>query len=147
MRRNPWRWIVGAVIVLGLGYGVLASQMCIGTYLRYGIVISSCPSGKLRQTVEMSASGLRRGAKGTVTIKALAHYMTSETGERESHDTMPIQSLALALVDSAGQAQPLAAHHKGGAYEITLPDVHDGDYLLRATVKTRLDTTTVARRR
>src|SRR5262249_41417185 len=92
--------------------------------------------------------GLRRHATGLAVLHASAHYVVSAL-DHDRQARISIKSARFTIVDAAdpqGAEQPVRAKEKkgeAGSYEVTLPDVHDGDWLLRARVKTRLDTTTV----
>src|SRR5690349_14933181 len=77
-------------IVVPIAAGVLgiwgASQepgICQRAAYDQGIALPTCPAGKVRQTGELEASGLRRGGEGEVTLHVLAHYTIRASDEVE----------------------------------------------------------------
>jgi hypothetical protein len=131
-------WALAAVAAVAL-YAISRS-VCITTWWRHRVVLPQCPDGALRQTVSIAAHGLRRGAPGAVTVEATARYTV---GDADDARAAPVRSfeVELALVDAADKATPLAPGKDGwrrGRAEIVLPDVPDGDYRLRARVRSRL---------
>ena len=99
--------------------------------------------GDLRQSVELSANGLRRGGEGTVSLTATAHYTTQHADRVESVTIARFGSLALSLVDAAKKSTPITAkkwesNEGRSTGTVTLPEVPDGDYTLHATYTTRL---------
>lgn len=99
--------------------------------------------GKIRQTARVEVSGLRRGGEGLVVLAATGHYTRGGADAEETFPIKDIKSWKLALVDAAGKATPLAME-KAGSYDsarhaqVKLPEVADGDYLLRVTYETKL---------
>jgi hypothetical protein len=133
--------VVGAAALIGLcntGDGT-----CESAYLKYGLSIGSCPSGTVRQTAELIVNDLRRGAKGTVRLLPHAHYTVDDSDAVQRIDTVAVTSATLALVDAKGTATPLPVKWAANAAELTLPEVPDGDYVLRATYETRIGTGTL----
>lgn len=99
--------------------------------------------GNLRQTVEVEVDGLRRGAPGTITLAARAHYTRRAADEASTVRIPKIGSIAVTLVDAAKKATPIAltkvkARDGVTRAELTLPDVPDGDYQLHVSYRTRL---------
>ncbi|HVV81960.1 MAG TPA: MG2 domain-containing protein [Kofleriaceae bacterium] len=99
--------------------------------------------GKLRQTVEVEASGLRRGGPGTLALTATGHYVPKGADAIADLAVPRISDVALTLVDAAGKETRVAftAPKRTGRVtrgEVTLPDVPDGDYHLRVDYRTRL---------
>lgn len=98
--------------------------------------------GIIRQTGRLVVPGLRRGAPGTVALTAWGHYTQRDADEARTFRIPKITSSSLALVDAAGVATPLQVKWKdvGQARHaaLTLPEVPDGDYLLRAQYETKL---------
>ena len=133
-------------IAVGLGFGSLFvgnSENCRSAWIDYGLTIGQCPDGKLRQTAELQASGLRRGAPGWVTFRAIANYTTRDADAVQRAPVTDVKAIELALVDAKGVATKLPVKQwvaTGGdrRAEVTLPAVADGDYKLRATFETRL---------
>ncbi|HEY4181259.1 MAG TPA: MG2 domain-containing protein [Kofleriaceae bacterium] len=128
--------VVGAAALIGLcntGDGT-----CESAYLKYGVSIGACPSGTVRQTAELVVNDLRRGAKGTVRLLPHAHYTVNDSDAAQTIDDVRVTTATLALVDAKGTATPLPVKWTGNVTELTLPEVPDGDYLLRATYETRV---------
>jgi hypothetical protein len=101
--------------------------------------------GKVRQTVRLDVDGVRRGGPGTVSIAATAHFTKKAADVTDSVPVPGFHSISLALVDTKGGATPIpvAKWEKQGTTSrgiVTLPEVPDGDYKLRATYKTKLGT-------
>lgn len=99
--------------------------------------------GKIRQTVSIDVTGLRRGGEGTVTLAATANFTKKEADVVDAVPVPGFQSISLSLVDAKGAATPvpvatwekLEARSRG---TVKLPEVPDGDYTLRADYKTKL---------
>lgn len=132
--------VTAVVAIVGL---VVESDRCHEAWLAYGLSLPACPVGELRQTAEIEVSGLRRGAEGRVHVTARAHYTTRHADDAEVAPVPSFRALALALVDAKGAATSIAvtrweAAGDGRRAAITLPEVPDGDYRLRATYATRL---------
>ncbi len=99
--------------------------------------------GKIRQTAELSVAALRRGAEGRVELTALGHFTPKAADDEEVLVLSDVDAIALSLVDAAGKATPLPAlewMRTGAAHaaKLTLPEVPDGDYKLRAAFTTEL---------
>ena len=139
------RYVAMAVAVVGV---VLIARIdthdgrCESMYLRYGLEARTCPSGGLRQTARVQLSGLRRGAMGSFRIAAQAHYTIAEADDVQSMDVPEIQSVTLTLLDAKDVEVPIVppGGWSAGSSRITLPEVPDGDYKLRAKYTTRLGT-------
>lgn len=120
----------------------IAGAALVAALLLYWVLKSPWPDheGKLRQTARLDLGGLRRGGAGSVSLTVFAHYAQ---GGYESYVPVPeIESASLSLVDAAGAAKPLTIKWRGdgGARSgaVTLPDVPDGEYKLRASYQTEL---------
>jgi hypothetical protein len=104
--------------------------------------------GKIRQTVRIDVDGVRRGGPGTVSLAATANFTKQAADVVDSVPVPSFKSISLALVDAKGAATPLAVtkwESQNGTSRgtITLPEVPDGDYKLRADYKTKLGPGTV----
>lgn len=130
----------------------LSIVVVVGVVFISGLVIqqNACSSddgwpphdGKVRQTVRIDASGLRRGGEGTVTIAATVNFTRKEADVVDRVPVPSFRSISLALVDGKGVATSLPVkkwENQEGASRatVTLPEVPDGDYKLRATYQTR----------
>ncbi len=120
---------------------------CLSALARYGIDVPTCPDGAPRQTAWAAASGLRRGTAGEVRVGALAHFTTGRSDQDLTAGVSGAQC-ELALV-AGGREEPLAprggwrSERMGRVAQVVLPDVPDGDYVLRARVRTRLGRSSV----
>jgi hypothetical protein len=115
-RRWPAVLVVGAMVLV-VTVGSMARQMCISTWMEHGLRVPVCPDGKIRQTVQLRASALRRGAEGLVVLAARAHYTVAAADEARSA-SIEVSSAALSLVDPHGKETPLSPpspFKKGGA--------------------------------
>jgi hypothetical protein len=142
MNRN----IVVPVIAGVLGVWGLTEEpdLCQPTLLDHGIALPTCPSGKIRQTANLTVEELRRGSEGRVSFSAVAHYTTALSTNWDTSDIFQVQSINLSLVDAKGVATPLKTkgwhieHDSLHKARIVLPEVPDGDYKLRADYQTPL---------
>ena len=131
----------------------LTIAVVVGAALLFGVIIqqNACNpddgwpphDGKIRQTVRIDVDGLRRGGPGTVALTAIANFTKKEA---DVVDTVPVpsfRSVSLALVDAKGAATAIAVpkwETRDGTTRatISLPEVPDGDYKLRASYDTKL---------
>ena len=132
MTRKEWLAIVGGGLIVA---GLFVKDGCSDGWPAH--------EGKLRQTGELSVTGLRRGAEGRVYLTAIAHYTPKEADDEESLVLREVDGITLSLVDAAGKATALPAaewSRSGEAHvaTVTLPDVPDGDYKLHAAFTTSL---------
>jgi MG2 domain len=133
--------VVAIAVGLGAGSLFVGSDNCREAWIQYGITIGQCPDGKVRQTGELHADGLRRGVPGWVRFRANAHYTTSAADNVLDALIPEVKSLELSLVDAQGKATKLPATWMGDwdrSAQVTLPDVPDGDYKLHAKFATRV---------
>jgi hypothetical protein len=120
---------------------------CWGLYFSTGVWMSECPNGEIRPTVTLSAERLRRGQDGHVTVSVTGHY-TREKADETRTIALPRFSVELSLVAANEEVQLLTAlkgwkdQNKGQQALIRLPEVPDGDYILRATVTTHIGSIT-----
>jgi hypothetical protein len=140
---KPWQKLVVVVWALvALSWVFIETEHCREAWLRYGMALDTCPAGELRQTAELRAERLRRGAEGRVSLAVVAHYSPGGADAVESTPVPEVRPLALELVDGEGRATPLPATWRAsGPLSVTpvrLPDVPDGDYQLRARFETAI---------
>jgi hypothetical protein len=116
----------------------------LGTALVVGVLWPDRPfhDGKIRQTAQLRAAGLRRGAEGAVYLTATGHYTRRDADDVETYPVTSFGTTTLTLVDGKGQSQPIKARWSwsGNARKatLTIPDVPDGDYKLHAAYSTAL---------
>ncbi|MBS1122347.1 MAG: hypothetical protein H6Q90_4575 [Deltaproteobacteria bacterium] len=139
MKREAWIPIALGFFIIG---SAIPSRICRETFRKYGIALTHCPDGEIRQTAQLEVSGLRRGAEGAVYLTGLAHYTVRDADAVEHEPLGSFESITLTLVDAKQLAVPLevrwdrighASHGK-----LKLPEVPDGDYKLHADYVTRL---------
>ncbi|MFO0724413.1 MAG: MG2 domain-containing protein [Myxococcota bacterium] len=147
------RWFVlGVLASLGFSVLLLSLTTCLRAWLFAGIWVPECPAGEVRQTLDLSVSNARRGPSGTIAqVRAEAHYTT---GLADAALSAPISRLSadFYLVDAQGKETRLDLSPKtkvedldtmGLLAQLALPDVPDGDYKLRAKVKTPVGADTI----
>jgi hypothetical protein len=76
MKPAVWIPLSAGVFLFGIA---VPNDVCREALKRWGIALPHCPDGTPRQTVEVEVNGLRRGAKGSVEVRALAHYTSPRT--------------------------------------------------------------------
>lgn len=130
-------------VLIGGGLTALfASQIvCLPTLLD-GVILDECPSGELRQTIQVNASNLGRSQEGWAEVRVRAHYTSGAADADLSTNVRQFRS-ELLLVDAAGEETPLEVRRwdlYGGVQtgHVSLPSVPDGDYLLRTTVRSNI---------
>jgi MG2 domain-containing protein len=135
---------IGVLTLLAIGV-YLSTRVCISAFLFKGVLVGACPDGRIRQTVFADAWSLHRGAEGTVRIGAVANYTSKDADDLL---TTPVRrfSVDLSLVKPKGEKVALVPkkgwHQDGGDFgqsgAIVLPDVPDGEYTLRAHVRSSI---------
>lgn len=139
-RRRALALLVGA----GLLAAAIASRfVCLSAWIRYGIAVDLCPEGTVRPTFTVQANGLRRGAPGPVRVSATAHY-TPGPSDAALAVPLSVTGAEMSLVDGRGTESPLELSSAwkddaagGRSAPFALPEVPDGDYRLRARLRTR----------
>lgn len=149
--------MLGAVAFCVVLFLVWPSSYCRSADARYGIRVPVCPDGLVRQRASIEGVALRRGGEGIVRLRALAVYTT---GEMDSVLEAPIPrlegKLSLLRVGAPKERilEPRTVEEKPrpgwtvrddvAEAKVALPaDLADGDYLLRATVATKVGQSTV----
>lgn len=141
MKPAVWIPLSAGVFLFGIA---VPNDVCREALKRWGIALPHCPDGTPRQTVEVEVNGLRRGAKGSVEVRALAHYTSKDNPELVRDAPIKVGDLELSLsglIDAANKPTPLAVDWKtttSGSLE--LPEVPDGDYKLHVKYTTKLGT-------
>ena len=105
MKKKVWIGIAVVLWLVGLGAG---RDHCARLLFGYGIDIDACPDGELRQSAQIEASGLRRGASGAVWLQVLAHYTADDADADRSAGVPGVRAIELSLVGKS-DAKPLAA--------------------------------------
>jgi hypothetical protein len=116
---------------------------CDRAWFAFGIDVERCPDGEVRQTAVLEIAGLRRGGAGSVVLQSIAHYTTGEADGELRAQVPGARSIELALVGADKVARLLPVDHWDGHRDaamarLTLPEVPDGDYQLRARYETQL---------
>src|SRR5262249_22855253 len=133
MKKRLWIAITVVLWLVALGSG---RDHCARLLFGYGIDVDACPDGEMRQSAQLDASGLRRGATGAVWLQVLAHYTTADADvEVDRRAGIPgVRDIELSLVGKS-DAKPLAASWRrsgtSSLASVALPEVPDGDYQLR----------------
>ncbi len=137
-------WITAGLLGAG-AVGLLSrgDDTCRETQIRFGLDLPRCPSGRIRQTVGVEVDNVRRGAKSSISLAALAHYTVHDADATDTAPVPEFTSIALTLVDAKHLALPIVAtwatdddSRTHGTF--ALPEVPDGDYQLHAVYETRL---------
>jgi hypothetical protein len=141
-------WLIAgglAVVITGVAWATLASELCLSAWLFQDVTVEQCPDGRFRQTVRLQGIELARERTGYVNVWAMAHGITAHGLPLEAQ--VRSAEAQLFLVDAAGKETPLAPEkqwdrNKQGTLsaQVKLPALPDGDYRLRARVTTKLGT-------
>lgn len=140
------KWLVlGGLVVVGLL--IASTQTCLRTGVRYGLWLDECPDGDIRQTVTLSSAGLSRGGKSDVMVGVRVHYTEGKADARQQANLRSFTPEVF-LVDGATETllKPEKPWTRSGDVQLgalTLPKVNDGDYLLRAKVKSAFGESTL----
>src|ERR1043166_8344469 len=137
-------WIAITVLVWIVALATWRGR-CELAWFTWGIDAASCPDGEPRQTAQLEAMALSRGKVGWVQLRAIAHYTTGEADRDRRAPIARVSSVELTLSGPKLPPRELEVEswdHRGGAAiaEVTLPDIPDGDYQLRASYETALGT-------
>ncbi len=123
--------------------------VCIPAWVRWGIVVHDCPTGTPVPEASLDAYGLRRGQPGTVYVNMDAVYSRGGADD-DYRAAMRRFDVDLVLVHPDGEIDELEPEKRwrksypGNRYaDVRLPDVPDGDYILRALVDSPLGEVTV----
>lgn len=139
MRPAIWIPLSWTLFLIGIA---VPNEVCREALKKWGIALPMCPDGTPRQTVEVEVSGLRRGPtaqKGTIEVRARAHYTTTEAVELEREAPIKLSELELSLIDGANKATPLAVEWDTATRgKLALPELPDGDYKLHAKYASKL---------
>lgn len=147
MSKRRWLgWIAGGTALAT--FGCMSLFFCPSAWVSDGLWVGECPDGEVIPTVSASVSALGRGVEGSVSVWATGHYTTGDAAA-DRQATIGRLSAELALVDAAGKETPLEPSdgwERSGSYRyatLRLPQVPDGDYLLRVRADTAAGDATV----
>src|SRR4051794_25302563 len=104
--KAKWILIAGGLVLLFWGIKTV-QNVCLSAWFSYRVTLKQCPDGRLRQTVHLDASGLRRGGPGSVSLGIQLHYTVSAADEARS-TWLPDFEPLLWLVDRTGKETPLS---------------------------------------
>ncbi len=148
MRRDNKIILASFGLLLVLSIWMLSSMLCIGAWLRYGVVVDQCPDGDVHVGLSVSANDLRRGQPGLVTAYGQLLYAVAGRTDVKS-TTIDVDDFEVSLAPSdqssgaAEKAISLPADFtdldgdRPRQGRITLPkDLGDGDYTLTVKAKT-----------
>ncbi len=131
-----------------LAYFLRPSGYCDSAFDKYGLELPVCPDGNLRQVLAVDGRMLKRGGDGEVEVTLRARYTTGKADEALNVQIVDF-STELFLVDESGKETKLAPKDKWKKLDgskiatLTLPKVHDGDYILRTKVTSKIGVETL----
>lgn len=144
------RWLIPVIAgIMGISlFWLWPRGYCRSARSKYGLRLPRCPDGKPRQVLRIHGSELKRNGEGSVYVTASAVYTVSTA---DSWQTASIRDfeVALALVDTSGNETPIQPKDEWKRLgdqkwaQIILPEVRDGDYLLRARVRSKVGESSV----
>lgn len=135
---------VGLGAIALMAYLFWPNWYCSSAYKNYGFKVAVCPNGTPRQVVSIWGRNLQRGGDGQVEVAAAVFYTTAKADEIETESIAKFD-VKLSIVDSLGTETALATQSKwrldgqSRKAEIKLPQLDDGDYLLRARVRSKVE--------
>lgn len=143
----PWRKLLLAFVSTVLLLSVLCASafVCLPAWLRWGLTMDTCPSGRPVAGASIDAYDLRRDIWREVGVNSIA-WFTPDLADQSWSAQVRAGDVELLLLSPDGSSQPLQPRKKWKRQsshrrvaEIMLPaTLSDGDYTLRATVQTRL---------
>ena len=141
-----------AAIAAGAVYVYFNPGYCRSAKRAYGVEIRRCPDGDVRTVASITASALQRGGEGEVTVGLEGVYTTDRADSELSFRARKF-SAELFLVDGETERklEPVAREGRdrwerfGDSLSaiVSLPAVDDGDYTLRARVRSAAGETSV----
>jgi hypothetical protein len=155
MARKHWVLAVAGVAACGVGLVALCAGSvfgvpCVGTGLRYGMWLDTCPAGDMRLNVSVDVHDALRGDEGQLRIRTEALFMASNDARSPTTRRMwRGYSSVITLLDA--DDEPVADlvvgdwERRRGAEQatLTLPVLPDGNYTLRVVTTSPTDEQTV----
>ena len=148
MTRNRRVMAVVALVTVGVGVLMYASDHCLRARLRYGVDIDRCPDGEVAVGVDVVVNGLKRGEPGSVTVSgrllyALARQMDVFDAPLDDYDLTLTVKRGDTDVPIVVEPREVRRQRASRTIPLTLPlDLPDGDYLLTATITASAGTAT-----
>ena len=140
--------IVLVLVLLGSLCWVASRPYCVSAYVLRGVQARSCPDGAFRQAPFASVWNVQRGQEAMINAGAQAHYALPGS-ELDQVGTVQRFSAEAVLLDATGKELPLPllgdwSHDDGRRFaKVKFPQVPDGDYRVRVSLKSALGTDTV----
>jgi len=125
-----------------------SSGYCESAYRSYRFKVPVCPNGTPKQLVSVWGRQLKRGGDGEIEVSIDANYTTAKADEVLRIGVTTFDATFF-LVDASGKESAIATKGKWEQLDqskkiaITLPQVDDGDYLLRTKTTSKLGTDVV----
>ena len=134
-RRNA---SIALALVLALAVGVWTSKRCVSAFVLLGIKTAVCPDGNVRTQVQVHSPSITRGKGSYVTVCTHALFAVKGTLST-STAAVPQARAALFLVSGPTETPLKSSEWKRDegpcqSSEVDIPNVADGDYLLRVKV-------------
>lgn len=136
------------LVSLAIGLLFVSQMLCLPVAISHGIWMEQCPSGNMRQSVEVDVEELQRERVGVVKVRVKAHYVV-EPFEHILTAFVRLYRTDLLLVYPDGEKTIPLEVEKWSLFagvqagEVRLPRVPDGDYLLRTVIQSSIDRQTV----
>lgn len=146
-----WKKVVAGLGVVSGGSVVLCAGLfgpCWSSWLLDGILVGTCPEGDVRPVADVRVEGLGRGDVGTVTVGVSAAYWHPDA-RGVSTTAVRRFSADFVLVSPTGETTELEPDDDWGSYghrrtyALRLPEVADGDWVLRVTTSSPAGDATV----
>lgn len=136
-----WALLGIATFYLSLIGLCMGQVVCLRALVYPGLVTHECPSGSVLPTPTLRMGGLQRGGEGTVIVGLLGSYSTGAADWADRAELLWGRA-ALTLVHPDGTETALEPVKRWSwspgarTARVVLPQVPDGDYTLRARVRT-----------
>ena len=142
--KNRIAVVVPIVVLIGAAiYWFMPSGYCDKAYDSYGFKVPECPVGSPKQIVSVWGRELKRSGDGTMEVSIDALYTTAKADEALSIPIVKYKA-SFFLVDASGKETALPIEGKWQDLDeskratIVLPQVDDGDYLLRTKATSKI---------